>query len=103
MSGFLERYRQGEYQEVWDELDALGAGVRERLVYSEALAVAHETMQRVRHNIEVVISTQLYNDVHPLVHLHSPLSLRSEKGACPLLHPHIPRHRSCRFGPGHRE
>jgi len=56
MSGFLERYRQGEYQEVWDELDALGVGVRERLVYSEALAVAHETMQRVRHNIEVVIS-----------------------------------------------
>jgi hypothetical protein len=56
MSGFLERYRQSEYQEVWDELDALGVGVRERLVYSEALAVAHETMQRVRHNIEVVIS-----------------------------------------------
>ena len=55
MSGFLQRYRQGEYQQVWDELDALGAGVRERLVHAEALAVAHETMQRVRHNIEVVI------------------------------------------------
>ena len=55
MSGFLERYRQGEYQQVWDELDALGAGVRDRFVYAEALAVAHETMQRVRHNIEVVI------------------------------------------------
>jgi hypothetical protein len=55
MSGFLKRYHQGEYQQVWDELDALGAGVREDAVHPEATAVARETMQRVRHNIEVVI------------------------------------------------
>jgi hypothetical protein len=52
---YLERYVAGEYERVWDELVALGAEVREEPLYSEALAVARETMRRVRHNIETLI------------------------------------------------
>src|SRR3989440_6423880 len=46
---------------------------------------------------------QLYSAVHPLVRLHLRLFLQSQKVACPFLHPHIPRHRSCRFARGHPE
>jgi hypothetical protein len=52
---YLQRYLRGEYEQVWDELLSLGAAVREEEVYPEALAVARETMQRVRHNIEMLI------------------------------------------------
>jgi hypothetical protein len=52
---YLERYMAGEYERVWDELVALGAEVREEPLYSDALAVARETMRRVRHNIEMLI------------------------------------------------
>ena len=37
---------------MWDELLALGVGVRERQVYPDALAVPRETMQWVRQTIE---------------------------------------------------
>jgi hypothetical protein len=52
---YLERYQDGEYEPVWDELQALGAAVREEPLYSDALAVARETMRRVRHNVETLI------------------------------------------------
>jgi hypothetical protein len=52
---YLERYLAGEHEPVWAELQALGAEVRAEPLYSDALAVAHETMRRVRHNIELVI------------------------------------------------
>ncbi len=52
---YLERYVVGEYAQVWDELVALGAAVREEPLYGDALAVARETMRRVRHNIEMLI------------------------------------------------
>ncbi len=55
MSSFLERYERGEHEQVWEELLALGAAVREELLYADALAVARETMRRARHNIEVLI------------------------------------------------
>jgi hypothetical protein len=55
MSSFLERYERGEYEQVWEELLALGAAVREEPLYADALAVARETMRRARHNIEVLI------------------------------------------------
>jgi len=45
---YLERYTNGEYEQVWDDLLALGAKVREGQVYPDALAVARETMRRVR-------------------------------------------------------
>jgi len=53
---YLERYNSGEYKLVWDELQALGPAVRQEPVYSDALAVARETMQRVRQDIEVLIN-----------------------------------------------
>ncbi|HEX6797035.1 MAG TPA: hypothetical protein VF116_04885 [Ktedonobacterales bacterium] len=53
--GYLDRYRAGEHEQVWAELVALGASVRDEPLYSNALAVAHETMRRARHNIEVLI------------------------------------------------
>jgi hypothetical protein len=52
---YLERYLAGEYEPVWAELQRLGAAVREEPVYSDALAVARETMRRVRHNVETLI------------------------------------------------
>ncbi len=55
MTPYLDRYMAGEYERVWDELVALGAEVREEPLYSDALAVARETMRRVRNNIEMLI------------------------------------------------
>jgi hypothetical protein len=52
---YLDRYLRGEHEQVWDELVALGAAVREEPLYSDALAVARETMRRARHNIETLI------------------------------------------------
>jgi hypothetical protein len=54
MATYLERYLAGEYEPVWAELQTLGAAVREDPLYSDALAVARETMQRVRHNLELL-------------------------------------------------
>jgi len=51
---YLERYLAGEHAAVWDELLALGADVRKEPVYSDARAVARETMTRVRHNVELL-------------------------------------------------
>ncbi|HET7459137.1 MAG TPA: hypothetical protein VFJ74_15920 [Gemmatimonadaceae bacterium] len=51
---YLERYLAGEHVAVWDELLALGADVRKEPVYSDARAVARETMTRVRHNVELL-------------------------------------------------
>jgi hypothetical protein len=53
---FLERYQSGEHEEVWAELTALGSAIRDEALYSDALAVAHETVRRVRRNIETLIS-----------------------------------------------
>lgn len=55
MTSFLERYERGEHEQVWAELVALGAAVREEPVYTDALAVAHETMRRARANIDRLI------------------------------------------------
>ncbi len=55
MGAYLDRYLSGECQAVWDELVGLGAAVREEPLYSDALAVARETMRRARANIETLI------------------------------------------------
>lgn len=52
---YLERYIAGEHEQVWAELQSLGAAVRDEPVFSDAMAVARETMRRVRHNIEALI------------------------------------------------
>jgi hypothetical protein len=55
MPTYLDRYLAGEYEQVWDELMALGAAVREEPLYSDARAVTRETMRRVRANIETLV------------------------------------------------
>ena len=52
---YLERYRNGEYVQVWDELRALGPAVRKEPHYSQARDVAAETMRRVRRNCELLV------------------------------------------------
>jgi hypothetical protein len=54
MSSFLERYERGENEQVWDELIALGAAVREEPLHADALGVARETMRWARHNIALL-------------------------------------------------
>lgn len=53
---YLERYLNGEYQQVWEELDALGPEVRREPHYSAAKAVAAETMRRVQRNCALIVS-----------------------------------------------
>lgn len=54
MATYLERYQNGERVEVWRELVALGDGVRREPLYSDAQAVARETMRRAKHNVETI-------------------------------------------------
>jgi hypothetical protein len=53
---YLERYRSGEYAQVWEELQALGPTVREESNYALAREVARETMRRVNRNCERIVS-----------------------------------------------
>jgi hypothetical protein len=53
-TSFLLRYRSGECEQVWSELVAMGAQIRESPVAEDANAVAQETMRRVRRNVETV-------------------------------------------------
>jgi hypothetical protein len=46
MSSFLERYEQGEYEQVWDELVVLGAAVRDEPLAADARAVARSRVRR---------------------------------------------------------
>ena len=55
MQTFLDRYNAGERVEVWDDLTALGDGVRHALYFKDAGAVANETMRRARQNVETLI------------------------------------------------
>jgi hypothetical protein len=59
MASYLARYLDGEHEQVWAELVALGAAVRDEPLYSDAWAIACETMRRVRHNIELLVSLQV--------------------------------------------
>ncbi|MBD2003038.1 MULTISPECIES: hypothetical protein [Cyanophyceae] len=58
MTTFLERYKSGEYEQVWDELLARGSSIRNEPLLEDALAVARETMARTRTNIEILIEPQ---------------------------------------------
>jgi hypothetical protein len=68
MPSYLERYRLGECEQVWVELFALGGQIREQRLYADALSVVHETMNRARANIELLVPrlTALgYQFAHP--------------------------------------
>lgn len=56
MATFLERYLQGEHQQVWSELVALGPAVNAPDVLEDAVGVAHETMRRALQNIQTLIA-----------------------------------------------
>lgn len=53
---YLQRYRQGEYEQVWQELQSLGPAVRQEPNFTQANQVAVETMQRVRRNCEKIVA-----------------------------------------------
>ena len=53
---YLERYRAGEYEQGWNELQSLGSSVRREPYATQAQEVATETMRRVRRNCERLIS-----------------------------------------------
>jgi hypothetical protein len=55
MRTYLDRYNAGERVEVWNDLTALGDGVRHALYSEDAAAVAAETMRRARRNVETLI------------------------------------------------
>lgn len=55
MGRYFDRYRQGECTAVWDELLAQGEAIRRDPLFTDALAVAHETMRRVRQNFEILV------------------------------------------------
>ncbi|HYL44357.1 MAG TPA: hypothetical protein VEU97_13300 [Ktedonobacteraceae bacterium] len=55
MDEFLERYQRGECEQVWEELVQFQTEIRNKPLYFDALAVAQETMRRVRNNIEILI------------------------------------------------
>jgi hypothetical protein len=53
---YLERYLAGEYTQVWEELRRLDTGeVYKEPLFSDMYGVAHETMRRVKTNIETLI------------------------------------------------
>jgi hypothetical protein len=52
---FLTRYLAGEHEQVWEDLVALGAVVRDAPYLTDAQAVARETMRRVSHNLHLLI------------------------------------------------
>jgi hypothetical protein len=55
MATYLDRYLRGEHERVWGELVALGTRVREPAIYTDAEAVARETMRRARANVERIV------------------------------------------------
>jgi hypothetical protein len=55
MGTYYDRYQSGEHEEVWTDLLALGRAIQNEPLYSDALAVARETMSRARTNIETLI------------------------------------------------
>lgn len=52
---YLERYLNGDHEQVWNELLALGPAVRHQPYIGQAQAVATETMRRVRRNCELIV------------------------------------------------
>jgi hypothetical protein len=73
MISYFERYQEfasAGYQNsrVWTELTSLGDEIRQEPLYSDARAVAFETMTRAKHNVEVLIErlhTLEYHFLYP--------------------------------------
>ncbi|MBV9327334.1 MAG: hypothetical protein JO352_26625 [Chloroflexi bacterium] len=54
-SSLVERYVNGQCEQVWAELHALGSAVRRLDHFDDGMAVARETMRRVRANCQTLI------------------------------------------------
>ena len=54
--GWLDRYRDGEREQVWWELRQLGAAVREPRFEAEARDVCDEMARRARSNVEILVA-----------------------------------------------
>jgi hypothetical protein len=54
-SGWLDRYRAGEHEQVWHELRQQGDRVRDGAMEHEAREVCDEMARRARHNVEVLV------------------------------------------------
>src|SRR3990172_9251338 len=67
---FPDRYRAGERKEVWAELVALDARVREEPFFSDAIEVARETMRRARDNVTLIV--QRLRDIGYDFHRYGP-------------------------------
>jgi hypothetical protein len=68
MRTFLQRYRTGEREQVWAELQSLGEKILEPGTRDDAWAVACETMRRARANVETLygrLKTQGYEFEKP--------------------------------------
>ena len=59
MPAWLERYQQGECEQVWREMLALGDAIRQEPHYSDARAVAYETSE-VRPQVNGLIRRRLF-------------------------------------------
>lgn len=57
---YYDRYQRGEYREVYQELQQLGAHVFHDSMVQEASSVAHAMMQRVRYNLQEVLLPRLH-------------------------------------------
>jgi hypothetical protein len=93
MPTYFERYQQGEHRQVWAELIALGEQVRREPLYSDAGAVAQETMRRVRTNVETLVAR--LHRIEYRFGLLSPAHSLSSRAGRPQPHPeftapHIP-------------
>jgi hypothetical protein len=58
---WLDRYRDGQHDQVWQELRQVGSGIRESEWAEEARLVCDEMARRARHNIELIVE-RLSND-----------------------------------------
>ena len=56
MASYLDRYRNGDREQVWAELTALGGQVRQEPLLLDAYAVACETMTRAGENVRRIVS-----------------------------------------------
>jgi hypothetical protein len=60
MITYFDRYQEFasagyENTRIWAELTSLGSDIRHEPLFADAKAVAHETMSRAKHNIEILI------------------------------------------------
>jgi hypothetical protein len=65
------RYLDGQTAQVWEELVALGPGVRDPVWADQAWSIAWETMRRVRRNVEILL--QRYEEIGYQLDSRTPL------------------------------